>query len=266
MTEEVKPEGTPADTPEVKEAPQHTDIELRAMERGWRPQTEWDGEPDDFVDAKEYLGRQPLFDKIQSTTKALKETNKALEAFKNHYTKVKETEYNRALKTLQEERASAVANGDGETFQRLDTEIKAIEVEAAQIKAAGQMPLVPEQPAEHPAFASWKNRNQWYETTGYMKAYADEVGVKLARQGVAPEDVLKQVEQAVRKEFPHRFTNPNKANAPSVDTSRGKSSATSSAEDGLTAQEKQVMNTLIRGGHITKEKYLADLKNVKEQK
>lgn len=267
MTEEVKKEGGEGTPPQ--DPPKFTEIEQRAMEMGWRPQEEWDGDPNEFVDAKEYVGRKPLFDKIQTQSKALKETNKALEALKNHYTRVKESEYKRALKTLQEQRASAIADGDGETFTRLDGEIKSIEAEAAEMAAVRNTPLVQEQPVEHPAFVAWKNRNQWYATTEYMKSYADQVGARLAAQGMIPEDVLKEVEKAVRKEFPQKFTNPNKASAPDVDSSRGNTSkSTKSLEAELTPQERRVMETLIRSDPktFTKEKYLADLKAVKEQK
>ena len=266
MTEEVKQVVEEKSEEKAPDTPQFTDIELKAIDMGWHPQEEWDGDPEEFVDAKEYVGRKPLYDKIQSTGRALKETNKAIEALKTHYTKVKENEYKRALKTLQDQRQAAVAEGDGDTFQRLDTEIKGIEAEAAQVAQLSQTNLVKEVPQEPQAFVSWKERNSWYHKVDYMKTFADQLGVRLAGQGVQPEDVLKQVEQAVRKEFPHKFVNPKKADAPDVGASRGNAKSSKSAEDSLTPQERQIMNTLVRGGHITKEKYLADLKDVREQK
>ena len=99
MTEEVNKEATPkgGENTEVK---QLSPIEEKALEMGWRPQEEWDGEPEDFIDAKEFVRRQPLFDKIEQTTKALKDLKKGHEALIQHHLKVKETEYNRALETL----------------------------------------------------------------------------------------------------------------------------------------------------------------------
>jgi DNA-binding ferritin-like protein len=268
MIEELKKEAGEG-TPDEKKAPEPSAIELRAIEMGWRPKEEWDGDPDEFVDAKEYVGRKPLFDKIQSQSRSLKETNRALEALKTHYTKVKEDEYQRALKTLKEERASAVEEGDRVAFNRLDDEIKGIEKSAAEIAAIRATPLVQEQPVEHPAFMAWKNRNQWYTTTEYMKSYADQVGARLAATGMVPEDVLKEVEKAVRKEFPQKFTNPNKASAPDVDSSRGNTGkSTKDAEVELTPQERRIMETLIKSDPVTftKEKYMAQLKAIKERK
>ena len=97
-----------------------------------------------------------------------------------------------------------------------------------------------------------------------MRKFADDFGTNLASQGLAPADVLKQVEQAVRKEFPHKFTNPNKEHAPSVEQSRGAGKTAGKETDSfLSDQERKVMNDLVRSGLLTKEKYIADLKAVK---
>jgi hypothetical protein len=270
MTEEVKKDAPATGTTEVKtEAPAKKEpsaIELKAMEMGWRPVEEWDGDPEEFVDAKEYVGRQPLFEKIQSQGKALKETNKALEALKNHYTRVQEAAVRKAIEELEAQRANAVNDGDGDTFKRLDKKIKDAEKEVDEIKRIQQAPLVQEQPAEHPAFAQWKKQNPWYTASAPMRAFATQLGYDLAAQGMSPEEVLKEVEKEVRKEFPHKFRNPNKDTAPNVENGRGKGAATKSLEDDMTDAERGIMNTLVRGGHITKEKYLADLKIVKERK
>jgi hypothetical protein len=104
--------------------PEHTDVEKRAIEMGWRPLSEFDGDEADFIDAKEFVGRKPLYDKISSTTKELKAVRNAVEALKELYTKVQETEYKRALTTLKDERKKALVEGDADRFQSLDDEIK----------------------------------------------------------------------------------------------------------------------------------------------
>ena len=56
MKEETKPqEGQ-------QEQAQHTPdpIETRALEMGWRPKEEFDGNEEDFIDAKEFVRRKPL--------------------------------------------------------------------------------------------------------------------------------------------------------------------------------------------------------------
>lgn len=264
MSEELNlPDGAsaPEGEQQVESTPQHTPVELKAMEMGWRPKEEFDGNEDDFIDAKEFVRRAPLFDKIEQQGRQLKNTIKALESFKQHYTKVKEVEYERALTTLKAQRKEALREGDPDRFDELDAQIKGVEKEADQIRAAHDIPLVKEERID-PAWQSWASRNRWYESTGYMREYADEVGKDLHSRGMSPAEVLKAVEVAVRKEFPHKFSNPNKANAPSVDT--GASPKQSSGDKfELTDTERQIMNSLVRAKVLTKEEYINDLKKAK---
>lgn len=269
MTEEVKPDVVVAPEGEVKpaapEVKQPSEIENRAMEMGWRPKEEFDGDEDDFIDAKEFVRRKPLFDKIEATSKELKQVRKALEQFKTHYSSVKETEYNRALGALKAARKEALENNEGDRFESIDAEIKLVETQFEQVKKDKDTPIVQDEPSPAPEFTAWKERNQWYDKKRFMKAYADDIGVEYHKQGLTPQEVLKKVEQDVRKKFPDEFVNPRKAAAPNVETSRGGGS-TDKAEEGLSAQERMIMNTLVRGGHITREQYLADLKAIKAQK
>lgn len=238
-------------------------IEQRAIELGWRPKEEFHGDEDDFIDAKEFVRRQPLFEKIEAQNRQIKNVTKALESFKTHYTRVEQAAVERALATLKTQRKDALSDGDGDRFELLDDEIKKAEAKVAEIEQVKNQPIV-EEPVIHPEWQAFERRNPWYQTTSYMRKFADELGTNLASQGVAPSDVLKQVEQAVRKEFPNKFTNPNKEHAPSVEQSRGASKSGGKSEESLLSdQERKIMNDLVRSGLLTKEKYIADLKAVK---
>lgn len=260
MTEELKPaEGNP-DTPE-QQAPEYTEIEQRAMEMGWRPISEFNGDEKDFIDAKEFVNRKPLFDKIESTGKELKQMRKAFEALKNHYTTVHESAYREALTNLKQARKDAIAQGDGERFDQVDTEIKRVEAEAAKIQHVAE---VKPEPEVHPQFVQWANRNPWYTSVGYMRAFADEYGVKLGAQGVEPSEVLKRVEEAVRKEFPDKFRNANKDAAPDIEAS-GRKTSVKKDDFQLNAQEERIFQTLHKSDPktFTREKYVAELKAAK---
>lgn len=248
-----------------EQAPQVSEIETQALNMGWRPKEEFDGPEEAFIDAKEFVRRQPLFDKISQQSREIKEVRKALEAFKLHYTTVKETEYNRALTQLKDARKAALSDGDGDRFEAIDQEIKSVESQVTAIKQAQDQPLVKDE-VVHPEFQAWVNQNRWYSETKYMREFADEHGAKLAASGMARADVLKAVTQAVRKEFPQKFTNPNKATAPDVGNgAAGAKQGGKFTEANLSPMEKQIMQTLVRSGQITKEKYLADLASVHEK-
>jgi hypothetical protein len=246
-------EGTP---------PEYTEVEQRAMEMGWRPKTEFSGDENDFIDAKEFVSRKPLFDRIEHQSKQLKRVTQTLDALKTHYTKVQETEFNRALAALKQERKAALTDGDGDKFDKLDDEIKVVESQIHEVRQAAQVVTTNESPE---VFQKWVSKNNWYTSTDSMRLYADKVGLDLHASGVPPEDVLVRVEQAVRKEFPHKFTNPNKELAPEVGNSRVPAGKRSGGEFQLSDQERQVMNTLIKSDPVrfTKEKYISDLKKIR---
>jgi len=259
MTEEIKPvEGTP----EVQ-APQFSEVEQRAMEMGWRPKDEFNGDEDSFIDAKEFVRRKPLFDKIESQSKQIKNVQKAIDALQQHYSTREAAAVEQALSKLRTARQEAVTNSDGESFDAIDTEIKRVEKEAERLKTLETNKVEQVSQELHPEFQAWTNRNRWYNETQYMRAWADEEGVRLAKLGKSPPEVLKEIEAAVKKEFPQKFTNPNKSSAPDVENSRGRSSTSGTDGFEMTEQERKIMNTLVASKTMTKEKYIAELKAIK---
>ncbi len=273
MSEELGQEPSEQVTPqEPAQQREYTAVEQKAMEMGWRPREEFDGEDENFVDAKEFVGRKPLFEKIDAATKAAKAAQKQTAAFAEHYAKVRETEYRRALNDIKAQKKQAMIDGDHDTFFALEEKQETMEEEKEQFAQEQQQLKVQDQPQVHPELAAWQARNPWYSTQPHMQKFADDVGARLqgaVRAGtMTPSQVLKEVENAVKEEFPQRFRNANKDKPSAVEGSGRKGSSASAApnESSLSDQERQIMNTLVRGGHITKEKYLADLKAIKKEK
>lgn len=244
-------------------------VEQKALEMGWRPLEEFEGDPEDFIDAKEFVRRKPLFEKIEHQSKELKAVRKALEAFKGHYSKVREVEFERAMRRLKEEQKQALVDQDVDRFYAIEEAKESIQKEKDAFVEAQQQSEIKEEPTLHPTFQAWMNRNPWYSTEKHMRVFADDLGVQLART-MPPDQVLKEVEKRVREEFPHKFRNPNKDKPGSVEegsrSSAGRTNAGASLsafEKSLSDDERRVMNQLVRGGHITKEAYLKDLKAIK---
>jgi len=259
---EIENTATPTEGGEQSTAVELSPIEQKAMEMGWRPLAEFSGDEVDFIDAKEFVARKPLYDKIGQQSKQLKNVTTAIESLKTHYGKVQETAYKEALAALKSERRRALTEGDADRFEQLDDDIKAKEKEVDQLLAEQNIPIVKEEPTIHPEFANWQNRNPWYSSVKYMREFADELGGKLANT-MSPRDVLIEVEKQVRKEFPHKFSNPNKGDAPEVGSSKNTGRGSKGDEITLSDQEMKIMNTLVRQGVLTKEQYIKDLKTAK---
>lgn len=247
--------------PEVKQ-PEISPIEQRAMEMGWRPKEQFEGDEEDFIDAKEFVRRKPLFDKIEHQGKQLKQLTRALDGLKQHYTKVEETAVQRALQQLKLARKEALTDGDGDRFEQLDDAIKDTEKQLKQIEVAKNTPVI-EETEPHPDFVAFQTRNKWYQADPKMTEFADKLGLGLHATGMNPTEVLQEIERQVRQRFPDKFRNKNKDEAPDVETSRQGKVGSKSDSFELTEQERKVMNDFVRQKIMTKEEYIADLKKIK---
>jgi hypothetical protein len=260
MAEENKDVSLEQPAPEVKEL---TPTELKAKEQGWVPQTEWDGDPDQWRPAKEFLDRGELFKKIDDQSRTIKEVRKALVDLQKHNSKLAEVEYKRALETLKQQKKDALLEGDADAVVDIDEKMDL--VRDAQKAAAQAVPQVPADVQEqiHPVFNAWKERNSWYENNRAMRAFADRVGAEAAARGASVTDVLQIVDQEVKKEFAEKFVNPNRAKAPGVEGSTNKGGGKKDTFE-LTSDERRVAERFIRTvPGMTMEKYIADLKKIK---
>jgi hypothetical protein len=237
--------------------PQFTEIEQRASEQGWRPKDEWDGEPDDWRTAREFLDRGEFFRKIDDQNRTIKELRKTQIDLTKHLETVRKTEFQRALATLKNQKKTALAEGDVERVIELDDEIAETRTQMAQ--APVQHPVEVD-PQLNPIFVSWKQRNSWYDTSDAMRAYADRLGNQLTG---SPSEILAEVEKAVKKEFAHKFENPRRQAASAVEGGANKGPASKKEDFKLTDEERRAMQRFVRQGIITEEQYMKDLKEAK---
>lgn len=243
-------------------------VEIKAIEMGWRPKEEFEGDEGDFIDAQEFVRRKPLFEKIDHVGRELKETRKALKALQDHHQKVKEAEYQNALKQLKAEKKAALEEGDADRLIEIDDRIA--NAKAEEVAQRVQQTQAASQP--HPNFVSWVEKNQWYRENAELKSVADQIGTGYASSNpeAHPDDVLKYVEGRIKKLYPENFKNPNKERPSAVEGGTSTPASKKSDIDDLnnyplSEDERRVMMTFVRQGIMTKEQYIKDLKMVKEQ-
>lgn len=249
-------------TTEIKEEPQSkepTAIELKAMEEGWVPQEEWEGDPDQWRPAKEFVDRGELFKKIDDQNRTVKDLKRALDDMKRHHATVRETEYKRALESLKDQKKTAILEQDADAILQIDDKMDLVKEEMTKLN---QEPKQFTQSEVAPEFAAWVNKNKWYNDDEPMRAYADAIGRSLAVGGMQPPQVLIEVEKRVKSQFKDKFENPNRSKPGAVEgsTSRGGRSNDSFA---LSDDERRVMQRFVRSGVMTEEQYIKDLKAVR---
>ncbi len=261
MEPEIKLEGE-APAPEQAEQTQereYTEIELKAIDQGWIPKEEFDGDGSEFIDAPEFVRRGELFSKIEKQSKELKAVRTALEALSSHHSKVKEMEYERALKSLKDARRQATIDGDHERALALEDKIDEVKLEKDQIVQEGKAAVVQEPEGYTPEFQNWVDKNSWYESNRTMRKVADEIGKDLYQQGYAPLEVLKLVEKEVRKEFSHKFSNPATNRPAAVEASTRQGSKKDDFH--MTSEQKEMMRKIVQvTPGFTEADYIRDLK------
>lgn len=237
--------------------------EAEAREQGWRPQEEYEGDPGKWRSAKEFVERGELFGKIDTLGKELKDTKKALKMLQEHHTKVRETEYKRAVDELKAAQKKHLEEGNSDAYleaTELLTDLKA-EQKAREVVESTKPA---QQTGPDPRFTSWVEKNSWYNKDQEMRQFADVVGMGYAQanRDLDPEQVLQYVTAQVKQRFKEKFENPNR-NKPS--TVEGASSPSNGKKESfeLTEDERRVMNTFVRQNLMTKDEYIAQVKSMR---
>lgn len=246
---------------EVKEP---SAIEQKAMADGWRPLEDWTGDEDDWKDAKSFVRDGELFKKIEEVKRENKNLRKTVSTFKDHYDKVRETEYQRALDTLKQQKKEALREGDTDLAVDLDDKIDAKKAENEDARQR-EVALATEEPALNPEFVSWVNRNKWYNTNQEVREFADQAGVayKKTHMQASPKEVLDYVEERVAKGYPELFKNVKK-NAPST-VEGGSGPRKPNSKVTLTEFETSIMKKLVRSGALTEAQYMKDIEDLDKQ-
>ncbi len=246
-----------------------TPIVEKAMQMGWRPEGEWDGDPEDWVDAKEFIGRQKIYDRLSEANKRVKMVEKTLNEFKQHHEKVAAVEYERALKTLKLERIKALETGDSDAL--LDVEDRIDEVKD-KIREAKQAPKESgPDPEFQRIYTDWSSRNTWYQTDPALRKEADTLGyayVQMHGPGEGPEAVLKYIEKEIKMRYPNKFTNQKRELPNMVEGGDGdvkKKTSTRKIDIELSEDEERAMKKFVKMGTLTEEQFKADIRKLREQ-
>jgi hypothetical protein len=266
MSEDTQIElgGGLVDVPNDKsDEPQYSDVEKQALERGWKPKDQYEGDPGKWRTAEVFVALEEPLTRIEKQSKELKQLRQALEAFKDHHSKVKENEYNRALKAAKEAYRSAMVDGDTERALQIQDRVEELKEEKDTFVQESRKPVV-EEPAEvDPRFVRWTEQNPWYNDSVSMRRKADSLGNAYLAEGVKPEEVLKLVEKDIKKLYPEKFENQAAKRPMAVEpSSRGGGGGSKYVP---TPMEKEVARKFAKQGIMTEAEYYKSLQRLDEQ-
>lgn len=229
-------------------------VEERARSKGWKPLSEYDKDPADWVDAPEFVGRQKLYDKIHDLSRHSRKLEKDLEVISKHFTDVEEKAYKRALADLQAKQSAAVEEQDVAVVKATTEEIVKLQAEHAAKAAAAPA----QQAGESPEFVQWKNDNTWFDNDIEMREDAISLGIGIAMKNPnkSQTEVLQLVSDKIKKAYPEKFPKRAIRKEPLVESASGGPTNGQPAgqkgkkltEADLNEQERSVMNTFLKRG------------------
>lgn len=252
-----------------------TEVELsvdeqKAMQHGWVPKEQWDGNPEEWIPAKVFNMRGDFFSRIAKDKKEISELRQTVDHLVDHSRKAYDAGYKQGLAELRAERREALEAGDVERVEQLEDKIDEFKEEHAAKKQEFEQKVTKQQAQENPVFDTWHVENDWYMADVTLTTYANEVASEVAGKAQASgvqvdyPKLLQEITRKVKQKFPERFGRTKVVEKPSAveggsnsadDKSTSKRSAKFSEAD-LSDQDKRIMETVLKTTKLTKEEYL----------
>lgn len=262
--------GNPLETGKIpekdnREEVEYTEEEKRALDKGWKPEEEYDGPPGSWRSAREYNDRGDLIQKIMAQGRQLDELRQAVVFMSEAKKKEFFAGYQRAIEDTKARRDYALEEGDFKSAQLLSDKLVDLkdQFKDARGNVAPQVQSQRVQPTQ--TYINWSAKNDWYTKDKVLTKFAEAIGVDFKEENPTSteQEMLSHVEHLVKKEFPHKF-----AAAPNPDSggrgnSRGNNSGSGSSlskiESNMTEVERTIMKTILKSTpKLTKEQYLKE--------
>lgn len=261
---------------------EYTETEEKALDKGWRPQSDFEGEPETWVDAGEFLRRGELMDRISDQTKQLRSAsdkiNKleaSMDYLTEHNKKIAEREYDKAYNDLKQQKADAMGMGENLKVVEIDEKIADLK-EARKELDSDTVVKEPNRTQDNnqqlsPEMIQWKNDNTWYDDNPALAGAADRIALDYLNLYPDKEGnfqaVLTHVSNKIREEFPEKFNRSRPSAVNDVTSNRSYNKPRGRAKytfNDLDEVQKEIGKRLVDKGDMTMEKYIQDLADLGE--
>lgn len=253
-------------------------IEQRARAMGWRPKSEFRGDPAAFTDAAEFVRRAdeslPLMrnelrraqQKLVEQERILREQQESARQFAEFHRGVERQAYERARAELRRQRAEARNSFDVDRELQIEDELERLDQEQRQKYA--RQPVQQEQPqGSQPdpeiqrQTQEWQQRNEWVNDPE-AQAIAIAVGQKLRANGEESVGAafLEKVAHEVRKKYPQLFPAMQNARRDQAHAPTGGGDAPVRGRKkgyaDLPADARAACDDFVKRGYLTKDDYV----------
>lgn len=236
--------------------------EESARAKGWKPKDEYKGEPGSWVDAKEFLGREPLFNALKDSRKEIRELKKTVDGMARTFAQQVNSVVSEKLTQLKAQKREAIEAGDPEKVEKIEKQIE--EQKKVKVDAPTAREIAPE-------IHEWVKENPWFNSNPKAKRLAVAENEEYLKEH--PDDIkgsLEVARAAVKKAYPEIFggdkgDNGSKdkeepAKAPPVESGGAKSGGGKTLTvRQLTTEQKLAHDAYVKAGVLTSAEYLKSL-------
>ena len=238
--------------------PNLTEVEEKATGQGWKPENDWDGDEGEWVDAKQFVFRGELMDRIKTQTKKLSKQESEITTLKSgfkqyqdHADKMAKADYESQLDKLKELKKEALKEDDYDTVVDVDEKLATIKAEQAAQK---KEPVKEETQTLDPKVEAWIADHDWYRNDDLMRGAADAAAASVRAENPQwpVEDVLAEVAERVDV----KFNKPSKRRASNTVTETGARRKQTSSKKGkygksdLNEEQLKVGRTFVNAGAL----------------
>jgi hypothetical protein len=228
-----------------------------AREKGWKPKEEFGGNEKEWVDADEFLRREPFFDKIRGQSKELKKLQKTIDSMAQHFHKSVEVQVKEKLASLRSDKREAIELGDVARVEQIEQQIHDTVVAS---------PQAPATPAVDPEVQDFVKQHEWFNNNKVMRAFAQAHNSEYLEKNPGElQASLDATLAATKRAFPDYFKPVIKPPAveSGAQTQRGGKYETSR----LSAEQKLCYNAYVKENKImSHDEYFKSLEDIGELK
>jgi hypothetical protein len=192
---------------EVELSEEEVELREEASKMGWVDLDQYKGDKKRWVDAKEFIGRKDLYDKIHAQGKANEHLKQKLDAITKYVKQLTESDYRNKLAEARAKRDLAMDNDDREAADKANEEIAQLQVaredevfEDEEPDKTAQEELV-QQNAK--AAGEWIAQNPWFEADADLKEladdYAEAFSVNPANKNATVQDLFAYVDKKMAR-------------------------------------------------------------------
>jgi len=256
-TQEAQTEGTEVEVSEVDE-----ETLAEAKRQGWVPQSDYNGPEDRWVDADTFVKKGKEINALlrkdnEFLKREVSEMKTTMMEFKKFHADTEKRAYDRAMLDLRDQKKEAINTGDGDKVLQIDDAID----ELKQARAIEKVEVRPSNQPD-PTFVQWNEDNPWFGKDTELTEEANLIGevIKRKQPTLIGEAFLDEVTKRVKKAYPEKFTNTNRARPSPVE---GTTAPKSNQKGGkgyndLPPEAKQACQKFEKQGLITREAYLKE--------